>query len=182
MHAVAAFLLTALVPGTGHLLYRRYLKGAVLAMIYGAALNIFLVSRFLMPVMAGAPLPWVALGMTAAVWLFAMIDLAIRLKSLSAKEFQSAKDDLLKAAQVAWLKDEYPQAERLLREILRKDERDVEAWVHLGKVLKAVGRASEARICFRSALNLDGSGTWRWMLREELGYAGPGEATSTTST
>ena len=158
-----------MLPGMGHILAKTYLKGAFLSLIFAASGVIFLVARFLLPYLDRTPLPWVALGIAAAVWLYAQIDLIIRLNVRAAKDFQPKKDELLKAAQVAWLRDDYPLAEKHLRQILTLDERDVEAWIHLGKVLKSVGRVSEARMCFRSAVNLDSSGTWRYMLLEELG-------------
>lgn len=170
MRATLAVVLTLVFPGTGHLLIRRYLKGVVLAALFAVAVDVFLVSAFLLPFMSRTALTPVALAIGAAVWLFALIDLCARLKSLRANEFQKTKDDLLKAAQVAWLKDDTAEAERLLGQILRMDERDVEAWIHLGKVLKSCGRPDEARICFRSALNLDGNDAWRWQLMRELGY------------
>ena len=181
MRAICAVILTVIFPGAGHLLLRRYLKGVILAALFAASADIFLGARFLLPLMADTPLPKVALGVMAAVWAFAIIDLSVRLKSLRFSDFQKHKDDLLRAAQVAWLKDEYPEAERLLRQILAMDERDVEAWIHLGKILKATGRESEARVCFQSALNLDGSDRWRWQLLAELGKGGiqPAETKAT---
>jgi cytochrome c-type biogenesis protein CcmH/NrfG len=169
MRAAFAVILTLVFPGTGHLLCRRYLRGAVLALLFSAALDVFVGSVFLLPLLASTALPKVAAGVMAAVWVYALIDVTVRLKSLRASDFQKTKDDMLRAAQVAWLKDDYAEAERLLRRILRTDERDVEAWVHLGKILKAQGREKEARTCFRSALNLDGSDPWRWQLLNELG-------------
>lgn len=162
---------TILLPGTGHLLLRRYLKGASLAALYAASADIFLVSAFLWPGGAGPALPWVSLALALGIWVYALYDVICRLKPLRAKDFQKRKDDLLKAAQVAWLRDDYAGAEQLLRQLIELDERDVEAWVHLGKVLRAVGREAEAARCFRSALNLDGSRAWRWELMKELGYA-----------
>ena len=105
------------------------------------------------------------------MWIYALVEILIFIKPLRQKDFQQQKDDLLKAAQVAWLTDEHAEAERLLRTILRMDDRDVEAWIHLGKVLKSVGREAESRVAFRSALNLDGSERWRWTLLYELGEA-----------
>jgi tetratricopeptide (TPR) repeat protein len=162
---------TVILPGTGHLLLRRYLRGAVLAALFAASADVFLGSVFLWPGAAGTELTLISCGVMTGSWLYALIDLLARLNVLRTKDFQSRKDELLKSAQVAWLKDEYAEAERLLREIIRLDECDVEAWVHLGKVLKSSGRPEEAGRCFRSALNLDGSQQWRWELMRELGYA-----------
>jgi tetratricopeptide (TPR) repeat protein len=159
-------------PGIGHLLLRRYLKGAVLAALFAASADVFLVSAFLWHSSVTSALPMVSLGIMLLAWVYAVSDITLALKALRQKGLQEQKDALLRRAQVAWLKDEFAEAERLLREILRMDERDIEAWVHLGKVLKACGRSEEARKCFQSALNLDGSDPWRWTLKTELGTAG----------
>ena len=181
MRAVAAFILTIVLPGSGHLLFRRYLRGVVLAVLFAAGLNAFLVAQFVAPLAATPALMALGLALAALIWAFSALDLALSCRSLHNATFQTQKDEILKAAQVAWLRDEFPEAERLLRELLARDERDIEAWVHLGKVLKALGRESEARICFRSALNLDGSTHWRWMLRQELGYADSAESSPAAS-
>jgi cytochrome c-type biogenesis protein CcmH/NrfG len=161
---------TVLMPGAGHLLLRRYLKGVVLATLFAASADMFLTSAFLWHARLVSALPLVSLGIMTLVWAYALVDIIQGLKALRQKDLQQRKDDLLKRAQVAWLRDEYAGAERLLRQILRMDERDVEAWVHLGKVLKTCGRDEEARKCFRSALNLEGSQPWHWTLMMELGY------------
>lgn len=170
MPAWIAVVATVICPGTGHLLLRRYLKGTTLAALFTASVDVFLISAFLLTGGVKPPLSLVSLGLGAGVWLYALIDLSLILRAVRAKGFQKRKDDLLRSAQVAWLRDELTEAERLLRTILALDERDVEAWVHLGKVLKASGREKEARKSFRSALNLAGSRRWRWQLMRELGY------------
>jgi len=162
---------TVVMPGMGHLVLRRYLRGAVLAALFAASADVFVTSAFLWHASVTSGLPLASLGIMTVVWAYALADITQALKALRQKDLQERKDGLLKRAQVAWLRDEFAEAERLLREILRMDERDVEAWVHLGKVLKTCGRNEEARKCFRSALNLDGSDPWRWTLRTELGYA-----------
>jgi len=176
-----ACLWNIILPGTGQILVRKYTKGTVLALLFAVSADIFLSSKFLLPYMADMPLTYAALAVAAAVWLFAQIDLAVRLKSMRAKDFQSRKDELLKAAQVAWLRDDYPLAEKNLRQILSLDERDIEAWVHLGKMLKSRGRTREARTCFLSALHLDGSGAWKWTLEEDLTYGDSGAEPSDAS-
>ena len=171
MFTAAVVIATVVLPGTGHLLLRRYLKGAALAALYAASADVFLISAFLWPGGTHAALPWVSLSLMVIIWAYALFEVMFRLKVLREKDFQKRKDDLLKAAQVAWLKNDYPQAERLLRRIIALDERDVEAWVHLGKVLKSCAQEAEAEKCFRSALNLKGSEVWRWELMRELGYS-----------
>lgn len=173
MRSIIAGFLTIILPGTGHILVRKYLKGVVLGTLFAACANVFLADRYLLVFAPSSALPWVALGLAAAVWVWALVDLEIGLKRKRAKDFQSGKDELLKAAQVAWLRDDLGEAERLLRAILSRDERDIEAWVHLGKVLKTRGRRVEAQVCFRSALNLDGASSWSYMLREELAAPAP---------
>ncbi|HUV39277.1 MAG TPA: hypothetical protein VMY39_06665 [Planctomycetota bacterium] len=162
---------TVIVPGTGHLLLRRYLKGAMLAALYTASLDIFLISVFLLDEGLLSGLTLVSAGLVAGVWAYAFIDVRRCLNVLQQEDLQKRKDDLLRSAQVAWLRDELPEAETLLVTILDMDERDIEAWVHLGKVQKALGREKEARRSFRSALNLAGSDRWHWQLLTELGLA-----------
>ncbi len=181
MRFAAALILSMILPGTGHLFYRRYLRGVVLAVLFAAGANALLVSQFLASWSLRPVTGWIGAAIAGGIWIYAVIDIILRHKSLRSKGFQTTKDDLLRAAQVAWLRDEFTDAERLLREILRLDERDTEAWVHLGKILKALGRQREARMCFRSALNLDANGPWRWMLREELGYDDSPKASPTAT-
>jgi cytochrome c-type biogenesis protein CcmH/NrfG len=163
---------TFIIPGIGHLLLRRYLKGTILAAIFCVSTDVFLLSTCLWHASFTSALPLVSLGIMVLAWVYALADIVPALKALQQKGLQEEKDSLLKRAQVAWLKDELAEAERLLRDILRMDERDIEAWVHLGKVLKCSGNPVEARRCFQSALNLEGSDPWRWTLQTELGTAG----------
>ena len=169
MLAVIALVATAILPGTGHLLLRRYLKGATMAALYTASVDLLLISTS--PYLGDGKLTlrWVCISVMAAVWVYALVDVIRLLNSRHSKELRSRKEDLLKAAQVCWLKGELTEAGRMLTEILTLDERDVEAWVLLGKVYRSSGDDSEARRCFRSALNLAGSEQWRWMLMKELG-------------
>jgi tetratricopeptide (TPR) repeat protein len=153
-------------------LLRRYLKGAVLAVVFSVSADVFLLSVCLWHASLTSALPLVSLGIMILAWVYGLADIIPALNALRQKGLQEKKDSLLRRAQVAWLKDEFAEAERLLREILRMDERDIEAWVHLGKVLKCSGNPVEARRCFQSALNLDGSDPWRWTLQTELGTTG----------
>ena len=169
MPAWVAATATVVFPGTGHLLLRRYLKGSVLAVLFAASADIFLITAFLWPGVGRAGLIVVSLVIMVVVWGYALFDILSRLKVLRAGDFQERKDALLRAAQVAWLRDENVEAERLLKQIIALDDRDVEAWVHLGKVQKSSGRDGEARESFHTALNLDGSRRWHWELMRELG-------------
>jgi len=172
MLAWLAVTATVIFPGTGHLVLRRYLRGSVLAALFAASTDVFLITAFLWPGEGKTGLIVVSLAIMVVVWGYALFDILSRLRVLRAEDFQERKDNLLKAAQVAWLRDDYAGAERLLKEIIALDDRDVEAWVHLGKVLKSCGRDEEARESFRTALNLEGSRRWRWELMRELGTAG----------
>lgn len=169
MPATLVVIVTVIFPGTGHLVLRRYLKGSVLAALFAASADVFLITAFLWPGEGKAELIAVSLGIAVLVWGYALFDVVRQVRKLRAEDFQERKDTLLKSAQVAWLRDECVEAERLLREIIRLDDRDVAAWVHLGKVLKSCSREEESRQCFRTALNLEGSDLWRWELRRELG-------------
>ena len=169
MRAFAAVLSTILLPGVGHLVLRRYLRGTLLAMLFAVSAQVLVVKSFMWPGMLGARASMVLWMTLAGTWAYAVADVVLRVKRFSAKGFQESKDTLLKQAQVAWLKDDNAISEKILRRILALDDRDVEAWVTLGEVLKSSGRGDEAHACFRSALNLDGSERWRWMLLHALG-------------
>lgn len=171
MSAPVVVIATVIMPGMGHLLLRRYLKGVVLAALFAASADVFLLSVCLWHASLTSALPMVSLVISVVAWVYAVVDILPALKALRQKDLQERQDALLKRAQVAWLRNELAEAERLLREMLRMDERDIEAWVHLGKVLKASGNPVEARRCFQSALNLDGSEPWHWTLKTELGTA-----------
>jgi hypothetical protein len=167
MSGVIPVILSAVVPGLGHLLTRRYLKGVVLALVFTTSAELFLLARFWWPSEAGVGLAWASVAVAAAVWIYALGD-AVSASRHAGEAFVGRKDDLLRRAQVAWLKRDNAEAEALLRRLLAMDERDVEGWIHLGKVLKSSGKDAEARRCFRAARNLDGSERWRWELEREL--------------
>ena len=176
MLAVIVLVATAILPGTGHLLLRRYLRGATMAVLYTASADLWLISTSPYLAEGKVTLRWVCVAVMAAVWIYAFVDIIRRLNSRRSNKLQTRKDDLLRSAQICWLKEELPEAKRMLTAILALDERDVEAWVLLGKVHRSSGSDSEARRCFRSALNLAGSEQWRWMLMKELGAADEGLA------
>lgn len=169
MPAVFAVIATLVFPGAGHLLLRRYLRGAVIAGLFAASADVLLLVAFRWDGGMESATVRVAFGALAALWVYALADLLLRLKTTHSKEFRPRKDALLHQAQIAWMKNDHDQAERLIRDILRMDERDVAAWVHLGKVQKSRGCLREMRRSFRAALNLDDGEAWHWDLSRELG-------------
>ena len=181
MFTASVLMATAILPGTGHLLLRRYLKGATLAVLYASAMNLLLLSTSPYLAEGKVALGRVCIGVMVLLWVFAAADTIRLLKSFMGKKFQSLKDDLLKAAQICWLRDELPDARGKLVAILNMDDRDIEAWVLLGKVYKSLGDDSEARRCFRSAMNLLGNDQWRWMLFRELGLNGENQPSAPLS-
>lgn len=158
----------SLVPGLGHIVLGRCVRGLLLFFLFTTFLN----GLLLWPAISGESYARKSqagfLAAAGLLWLYAVLD-AFRIaywrkrRSLRKRKLQHLRTGL-----GHYLRDEWDLAREEFRQILRKDRDDPDAHFHLGMVYKAEGRWRAARRHLRRSVYVDELGKWRHEVAEEL--------------
>ena len=165
-HAIPV-LVSAVLPGVGHITAGRPLRGLLLFLLFGFAVDGYLYSQALriLPAEHAAASPAVvravALACGAALWLFAVVDTAAigrrrrRIESRAGEATAHIREGL-----IAYLRDDFKAAARALHKALRINDHDPDALYHLGVVYAAAGHHRKARRALRRCIRFDDEGKW----------------------
>ena len=154
-------------PGLPHLWRRGSWKGLVVAMTFGWALSLTAVATYgysdFLSGVAGSGV-WVVLGL---VWL-GLLAVSLRWDASPLNMPKSVPDDdTYPKALDYYLKGNWFQAERLLRERLEQEPRDLEARLTLATLLRHTPRAADARAELDRLEKLEGAQRWVWEIQRE---------------
>ena len=155
-------LITCLWPGLAPLWWRGASLGLVEASAFALGLNLLLLATYVWPAWISAPWPllgWLALSL---FWLVACWRSVRQLPTLVDNPPDAATEALFGAAQTQYLKGNWYDAEQLLRQLLVKRPRDVEAHLLLATLYRHDRRLDLARATLDKLERLDGAGRW-WM-------------------
>lgn len=175
-------------PGLPHLWISGSWAGLALAIGFTGLLNVLILSTLVWPEWLT---PRVKLGCALSaggVWLVALWETRRELRRLAAlRTAREASADgdapspaaphspaarradaLLRLAQCEYLRGEWAEAERSLRELLKLDRDDVEAHLLLAGVHRLAGRAADARRRLRRLATRDDAQRWRLEIQREL--------------
>ena len=107
---------------------------------------------------------WWVLGVT---WL-AFVAASLRWNATPmGQEIIAAGEDTFPTALDYYLKGNWFQAERLFREQLQREPRDLESRLTLGTLLRHTRRYAEARRELELLQRLEGAGKWAWEIQRE---------------
>lgn len=153
-------------PGLPRLWIRGDWAALAIAVAFGAALNLVLVSSFVWPELLPRSfilIGWLVLG---TVWLASVFQ---AYRSLPHLREPPRVDDrgLFIQAQAEYLKGHWFEAETLLRQLLRHCSRDVDVLLMLATLYRRTGRHDEAAKQLDRLDRLDEARKWRWEIIQE---------------
>ena len=153
-------------PGLPRLWMRGDWVALAIAVAYGAALNLVLVSSFVWPELLPPSFNlagWFVLG---TVWLASVLQACRTLPDL--REPPRVDDrGLFIQAQAEYLRGHWFEAETLLRQLLRQCSRDVDVLLMLATLYRRTRRYDEAAKQLDRLDRLDEARKWRWEIVQE---------------
>ncbi len=158
----------SVVPGLGHVIYRRIGKGLVLFFFFCAFIN----TALMVPFYTDGPdaRPWIlGAGLSAALlWLYGMGDILWSTLWLDSEEVQERKWVIFDLALARYAEQDYGQARDAIQEFLAIDPYDPRAWFYLGLAHRGLGQLGRAKHAFRKCQSLDHDRLWHEKVVEEL--------------
>lgn len=158
-------------PGLAHLWIRGSLAGLLLALAFSVLLNVLILTTVVWPEWLETRLKLACALCAGGLWLAALWETRCELRRIAAEREaedgvtptaeDTKNDELLRAAQAAYLREEWVEAERALRQAVRRDRRDVEARLWYAGVLRRTARKSQATRRLRRLALLDEARRWR---------------------
>ena len=171
--------LTLLWPGLPWLWLRGSLSGLVLAIAFGAVLDVSMLLTWVWAELATREFVlglWVA---TAGVWAVATLSAVTTFPPPLPSGRDEGAERLFVAARDAYLCRDWLTAETTLRSLLVVAPTDGEAQLLLATLLRRAGRATEARQALERLARADAGRPWLAVIRRELRRL---EATAATGT
>ncbi|MBI5368890.1 MAG: tetratricopeptide repeat protein [Planctomycetes bacterium] len=164
---ILAILLSVL-PGLGHILLGRCVRGLVLFTAFAFFANAWGVAPYVWPA-GDEPVSRPGLLAAAAViWLYTMLDAMRIVYWRERASLARRKKNLFHDALVDYMKGDLRAARRVLRRVLRLDRDDPNAHFLLGIVYQGEGKRWRARRALKRSLVLDESRRWAWEVSRAL--------------
>jgi len=154
-------------PGLPQIWTRGSWSALGIAVVAAALLNLVMVGTFGWSELIDHDLRnflWISLGI---LWIVAAIVSAIKLRRQVAPGNAVSCEDPFNQAVDLYLKGDYYQVERLLNQLLDKNDRDLDARLLLATLLRHTGRIEEALKQLDQLLCLDGAEKWELEIQAE---------------
>ena len=157
-------------PGLARLWHRGELSAVIHAAGFSLALNSFLLTSFLWPGLANTPLRWTLGGVVIVWWLIGIRSNRSYLSQRVGVDSDSDEKliEQFMIAQCHYLKGHWPESESILRQILRKNPRDVESGLLLSQVWRRGGQPEKALAQLSHLQKLDESLQWSTEISHEM--------------
>lgn len=156
------------VPGWGHIVLGKTLRGFVVFFFFALFANFALLSFVAWPALASryvAP----ACGAAAAIlWVFSVVDLLRLAVWRHRPGLRPLKDEALREGMTRFLADDLPASRAAFMRLVRLDREDPDGHFHLGTVAAAEGKWTEARRHWKRCLAVDVARKWAEEVRAEL--------------
>jgi hypothetical protein len=160
--------LTLLWPGLPWLWLRGSAAGLVLALAFGLAVDVAVVTTWIWTELVDFRLCMGLWAATAAVWFVATASAVTSFPPPIPLGRDAAVDGLFVKARDAYLARDWLTAETTLRAVLDLAPTDGEAQLLLATLLRRVGRFDEAAAALAALSHSDSGGPWRTALTREL--------------
>lgn len=164
----AARHLTLLWPGLPWLWLRGSLTGLVLALAFGVAFDVAVVTTWIWTGLVEPPFLIALWTATAAIWLVSTASAAAAFPPPIHSARPEEADALFLKARDAYLARDWVATETRLRALLEIAPTDGEAQLLLGTLLRRVGRGAEARQALHKLSGSDSGAAWRDAIGAEL--------------
>ncbi len=168
---IISIVLSALLPGSGHILVGRPLRGILVLFLLGFAVEGYFYGQIapLDPPGWSGTIYVISIIGGVLLWGYAVADttrLALRHKRIEAKA--DAAIAQLREGLVAYLKDDLRAAVRAYRGALRIDDQDPDALFHVGVAYAHLGLHKKARRALNRCIQYDHDGKWDDEAAEQL--------------
>lgn len=160
--------LTLLWPGLPWLWLRGSAAGMVLALAFGLAVDVAVVTTWIWTELVDVRLCMGLWAATAAVWFVATASAVTSFPPSIPLGRDAAIDGLFVKARDAYLARDWLAAETTLRAVLDLAPTDGEAQLLLATLLRRVGRYDEAAAALTALSHSDSGGPWRIAISREL--------------
>ena len=155
-------------PGLANLWYRGEIVSLFSVAIFGATLNVALLSTFHWE-------GWLSIGIWMLVWSGVLGSSLVSLvyttwswpRILGVRAISEVQEQLFREAQQFYLRGEYFEAEALLQRIFSSGQADVEAALLMVSILRRTRRWVQALYCIDRLMLLDQSTAWNQELQSE---------------
>jgi tetratricopeptide (TPR) repeat protein len=174
-HPACVWAANLLAPGAGEVLIGRLWMGPIRATVWlllVAAAGYHLIFQ---PAPDSRTTLLVMVGAAAALYLSGQVALWRWYRARRRWLQDPRRDEVFKAALVAFLQGRLDEAEGVCKELLRADAGDVEATLQLAAIARRRGDAAAARRHLRRARYLDDDGQWDFQIGRELEALGRGQ-------
>ena len=165
---ILSILLTIVLPGAGHLLRRKYLRGVGLLFCLGVCVDGMFFAWIRLGETSGERYMYGFIALGAILWLYALADI-IRLARVDREAAQQRKDEHLRQGLIHYLRDELDQAIAEFRAVLKLDSDDADARFHLAKAYRVAGQLDKASRALRRCRACDEEDKWAAEIDREFG-------------
>jgi len=168
---IFAIIASALLPGAGHIISGRQLKGIFIAFVFALALMMAVFRVFVQwpeASVIGDQTFLLAAVAGFAVWWWAFLDLFQALFGFRRTAPRSEVDQHLRQGTTHYLRGELQEAERELTLAAKLAPRDVDVRIHLARVYRDIGLKTKYRRLLRKCRSLDTEEKWAAEIEEGL--------------
>ncbi len=152
--------LTCLWPGMAELWWRGRISALPAAIAFAAVVNALLIAKFVYSDWLSGGLVLLACWVVAAAWIVLTIRSIRELPLLLTPRQASEEPDRFPEAQIAFLRAEYPVAEKLLNESLAIEPRDPPALLMLSAIYRHTGRLHASQLLLTEVRKLEVAEQW----------------------
>ena len=161
--AVLQHLLSAGLPGSGHLLVRRPVRAAILVSILfycfeGMLLSILIDNRIIADTILQS-----GFAVGVFIWIFAHVDL-FQIGGLQ----RAATEEVFVGGIRAFLRNDLDKSEQLMGQMILGNPYDIEARMYLALIYAERGTLGAARRELQRCRRFDGKGVLQWEIQAEL--------------
>ena len=180
--------LTCFWPGLSRLWIKGHWSGLFAALLFAGLLNLAIASRFIWPELLPSALAWSLWAGVAGFWIYGLFQSWRQMPLLTASqpvtrvaggkagdEERTEDDfladihdqDLFESAQKEYLKQNWYEAETLLRKLLQACESDIHARLMLAALYRHNGRREEAEAELKRASRSEDSQKWGFEIKQQ---------------
>lgn len=157
-------------PGLGQILTGRYLRGFV----FFFSFLIFMDFAFvIIPCVWGVSDVKKALEISSVIiWCYNIMDILRIVWWRERAHLTEKKTPFFQKTITYYLQNNFPEARKELKKILRLDRDDVDALFYLGAIAYQEGKIGRAKCYFNWSIQLDPNEKWRWEVSEFIARQG----------
>lgn len=160
--------LASLVPGIGHILAGRCARGLFFFVPFLFFLNQAFLGRLFWDDPPAGGVVTACRWCAAIVWGYAQVDIWRILFWKGTASLRKRKQEQLRTALDHAEKEQLDEAIHLLRQVLKLDREDADAYFHMGLLHRRQGKLDRARRYFRKCRVYDLDNKWTWRVGEEV--------------